>query len=332
MSSLSHRDRSLQHKTDFTWSITDEPHALRRQAILKAHPEISTLFGPDIRTFPLALLVVVLQICMAFLCKDLHWTWLVIVTYCVSATANHLLLMISHELTHNLCFHTPEYNQLLAVITNLPTAIPSAITFKQYHIAHHRFQGVDEWDMDLPTWLEAGIVGGHTVRKLLWIALLPVLYLRPLFLKPRMLNKWELFNYTLQLSFDFLVLFAWGWGAVFYMLAGMLMAVGFHPSGFHFIAEHYEFVSGTETYSYYGPINYIALNIGYHNEHHDFPKVAWSRLPLVKRMAPEFYESLPYHTSYLQTVWKFITDPMLGPFSRVKRKPPMPSDVHSKEL
>ena len=61
-------------------------------------------------------------------------------------------------------------------------------------------------------------------------------------------------------------------------------------------------------------------NVGYHNEHHDFPKIPWSRLSKVKKIAPEFYDNLPSYNSYLWVMWKYITDPTVGPWSRVKRK------------
>ncbi|CAG8799102.1 12159_t:CDS:2, partial [Racocetra fulgida] len=43
-----------------------------------------------------------------------------------------------------------------------------------------------------------------------------------------------------------------------------------HPVAARYIQEHYTFDDGQETYSYYGRLNKIFMNIGYHNEHHDF--------------------------------------------------------------
>jgi len=48
------------------------------------------------------------------------------------------------------------------------------------------------------------------------------------------------------------------------------------------------------------------LNICYHNEHHDFPNIPWSRLPLLTQKAPEFYLNLKYYTSYTQVLFEFF--------------------------
>lgn len=88
----------------------------------------------------------------------------------------------------------------------------------------------------------------------------------------------------------------------------------------HLIAEHYEFINRMETYDYIGWANVVNVNVGYHIEHHDFPMIPWTRLPLLRKMAPEFYENLPYHTNYYKVILQYIFDKYMGPFSRISRE------------
>jgi len=75
-----------------------------------------------------------------------------------------------------------------------------------------------------------------------------------------------------------------------------------------------------ETYSYYGPLNYLTYNVGLHNEHHDFPAVPWTRLPKLRELAHEFYDDLPCHQSWVGVMWQFVLDDNVGLWCRLKRK------------
>lgn len=74
-----------------------------------------------------------------------------------------------------------------------------------------------------------------------------------------------------------------------------------------------------ETCSYYGPLNWLTFNVGYHVEHHDFPSIPGSRLHMLSKIAPEFYTNLKHHTSWTYVLWQYITDPKVGPSARVRR-------------
>merc|ERR1711988_86646 len=124
----------------------------------------------------------------------------------------------------------------------------------------------------------------------------------------------------MQITFNLLVYFYSGRNGVLYLILGTLLGMGIHPLAGHFVAEHYTFITGQETYSYYGPLNIFSLNVGYHNEHHDFPFIPGSRLPLLREMASEFYDTLPHHESWSAVIWQYINDPNICPHSRVKRK------------
>ena len=97
----------------------------------------------------------------------------------------------------------------------------------------------------------------------------------------RMLDRWYAANVGVQVAFIASLWAVAGWRAVLYLTLSSIFAIGLHPVGARWIQEHY-LTSGTkgqETFSYYGPLNLVAFNVGYHNEHHDLMIVPWSRLP-----------------------------------------------------
>ena len=306
-------------KREFSWSYTDEPHLTRRREILLAHPEIRELFGTDVRTFPIVLLIFTTQCLLAYAVSSLPWLPLFLLAWAVGGTLNHSLQLAVHELSHNLCFASPLLNRLAAIFANLATGFPSSVSFTKYHMDHHQWQGVDGVDTDIPTTAEVHVFV-NALLKLAWLALQPVFYaVRPTVVRPKPYGRWELTNIGVQVAFNVLVAWLCGIKGLSYLIIGTLLGLGLHPAAGHFVAEHYELVSGQETYSYYGPANWLNFNVGYHNEHHDFPRIPWSRLPLVTRLAPEYYLSLPHYTSYLALFWAYITDASLGPHARIKR-------------
>ena len=300
------------------------------------------LMGHDWRIAIQFVLTVVIQLFMAYMVKDSSWIELIILTYVVSGTLNHSLSVGLHEVSHNLAFgaHRPLANKLLGYFANLPMGVPAFITFKKYHRDHHKYLGVYNYDPDLPTRIEARLFSS-TFGKILYVGLLPLLYtIRPVLVMPKKIEKNEIINGLIQIGFDLVILFTLGFNSLFYFLIGTLLGLGFHPISGHFIAEHYVFIKGYETYSYYGPLNLITFNVGYHNEHHDFPNIPCYRLPevsliiynwifiiniyifelKVRKIAPEFYDNLPCHHSWIKVLYDFITCTELGPYSRVHRE------------
>jgi sphingolipid delta-4 desaturase len=307
-------------RTDFDWVGTDEPHATRRKLILEKHPEIKQLMTYDTNSKWICLGLVSGQMLAAYLVQGAAWYWVVLMAYCFGAVCNHALQLAIHELAHNLMFKKALHNQLFGLVCNLPMVVAAAATFKKYHLEHHKFQGVHGIDVDLPTEWEGRIFRG-TLMKAVWVSLQGFFYaLRPLIVAPKSPGWLEAVNWATILSFDALLVATLGWGAIGYFLLCDFFGLGLHPVAGHFIAEHYCFTKGHETYSYYGSMRRIIFNVGFHNEHHDFPNIPGSKLHEVRRIADEFYRDLPCHTSYCKVIWEYITSPTMGPYYRIKRK------------
>jgi len=133
------------------------------------------------------------------------------------------------------------------------------------------------------------------------------------------MNRWTILSVVAAVTFDVAIVLFCGWNGLLYLAASVLFALGLHPLGARWIQEHYTLDPKQETFSYYGPLNFLTLNVGYHNEHHDFPSIPWNRLPALRAKAPEFYDTLESKQSLSRLLAQFIFDPRYSLHSRVVR-------------
>lgn len=297
---------------------------------MAAHPEIGKLCGPEPLTKYAVLAVVFIQILTAIILRSsaiLSWKFM-LSAYLIGGTCNQNIFLAIHEISHNLVFKSMMANRYFAIFANLPIGLPYSAAFRPYHLEHHKHLGVDGIDTDLPTRFEALFL--QNVLGKAFFATFQIFFyaLRPMIVKSQPFTMLHFANIFFQLAFDYCLITFCGWKSLIYLLFSSFFAGSLHPCAGHFIAEHYVFEQGlsstteepAETYSYYGALNLVTYNVGYHNEHHDFPFIAWSRLPKLKELAPEFYDDLPSHKSWSYVIYQFITDPRVGMFSRVKRQ------------
>jgi sphingolipid delta-4 desaturase len=307
---------------DFAYSPVAEPHRDRTKTILRSHPEIRELIGPNPTTFWWTLGIVLAQVGLAAFVATRPWWVVFAVAYGLGAFANHALFVMIHECAHKLVFKRKVANILAGLLADVPLFFPSSYSFQKYHLKHHAFQGVYELDADLPNRWEARLVGHSVVGKALWLLFYPFFQmLRPYRLKEiAVIDAWTLTNLATQILVNATAWIVLGPKAVAYFALSLFFSIGLHPLGARWIQRHYLTSDGTqETFSYYGLLNRLAFNVGYHNEHHDFPSVPWNKLPRIKQAVPEVYDRLDAHRSWTRLLFRFLFDRKLSLFSRIIR-------------
>ncbi|KAI8326209.1 hypothetical protein GQ54DRAFT_294905 [Martensiomyces pterosporus] len=308
---------------DFIHDDFDEPHRKRQKAILAKHPEVRELYGNEPLTAVIGAAAAGTQLLLAYMVgcvwTDLHWSVVLAIAYLLGGTVSALYGVIIHEAGHNLVFKNPLYNRLTGLMVNLPMVVPISQSFRRYHLEHHQFQGVEGMDPDLPLDSEIHLIHNNPLLKTLWVFCYSVMYVVRGLAMDKRPQRWELINWAFIICVDILIARYFSVRSLAYLAVSVFFGYGMHPGAAHFIQEHYIFRDGQETYSYYGSGNILYLNIGLHNEHHDFPQIPWTRIWKLRRIATEFYDPLYAHTSWVAVVVRFITSPMLGPQSRLVR-------------
>lgn len=312
----------LPNLEPFTRSNDAEPHKARTKAILKQHPEVRQHIGKNPWSIVVIVGLVTAQLALAFVLSDAPWWAILLVAYVVGAVIDHGLFVLIHECAHNLIFKRKALNTFAGMLANVPSVIPSSVSFKRYHLKHHSFQGVYELDADIPSVWEAKLIGNSPFRKAMWLLLFPLFQvLRPFRIRAMsLMDRWVALNMVIVFAVDVIVVLTLGTTALLYLVAAVFFSVGLHPVGARWIQRHWLVDDEQETYSYYGLMNALAFNVGYHNEHHDFPSVPWNRLPRLKDAAPEYYEELMSHRSWTRLLLQFVFDRRLSLFSRMVRE------------
>ena len=291
--------------------------------MLAAHPELRELAGPAPVTALWTLGLVVAQIGLAVLVGSRSWMIWVPVAYLVGATIDHALWALIHDTCHNLVFRWRTANRFVAILANLPLVVPGAISFGKYHLLHHRHMGDLEFDAGIPGPTEARVIGRSGFAKAMWIAgtIFVQGIVRPSRLKRvTLLDGWTIVNLIIQVGAMALLVYVAGWAPLKYLLFSTVFAIGLHPLGARWIQEHFALAPDQETYSYYGPLNRVSFNVGYHNEHHDIVNVPWSRLPEIRRIAPEFYDGLQSYSSWTTLLVRFVRDSNITLYTAIVRR------------
>jgi sphingolipid delta-4 desaturase len=326
-------DSPIEKLNDFYWTDHVEPHTLRRKEILKKYPQVTKLCGPEPLTKYIVCGVVSLQLSVAYYLRDksfFSWRFFLL-AYIVGATANQNCFLAIHELSHNLGFRKPLHNKLFSIFANIPIGIPYSASFQPYHQLHHKYLGDEVLDTDIPTAFEA-LVLSNVLGKAFFATFQIFFYaLRPMFITQIKFTYIHLLNVIFQFIVDVLIIKYWGVNSLLYFIFSSFLAGSLHPCSGHFIAEHYVMdppksynrqtdAPPAETFSYYGILNVVTWNVGLHNEHHDFPYIAWSKLFELNSIANEFYKDLPQHKSWIMVIWNFVLDDKVLLYNRVKRE------------
>lgn len=311
----------------FHHTFTAEPHHFRRKEMLKKYPDIRSLMGYDRKIAWINFFVVVVQLLLAVKVQKIFeshefsntdWFLYFLFTYLIGGSLAHWASMAIHEASHNTAAKSRNGNRLVGLWANLIMVVPAAMSLRKHHPHHHVNMGVLGKDQDIPRSWVKDWVGNKSFRKFLWITFY-ILFAIVSTGRIGKQNKYELLNIFTQILANLAIYLLIGPFAFYYICLSMFCGHTFNPISAHFIHEHYSDDGVQETFSYYGPINWITYNVGYHTEHHDFMNIPGTRLPELKKIAPEYYDSIVSHRSWFLVHLNFIFNKNYGHFCRITR-------------
>lgn len=326
-----------EEREDAVW------HRERSKAMVKAHPEIKTLFGNDPTTAVWCLAAAGTQLAIALAVGFGPWWLMLLTAWVVGTSINIMLFQLGHECVHGLVFKSKRLNRLWFTLTTLPMFLSGHHTWWEEHLVHHNDMGAKKDFITrrrsyfLRTRLTSPLVFPYSaimlVMQVMRSTIGLVMYAGGLLAgqskpTPRTLavladqhlvsgyvkdgaERWAVWYPLVNLVTCTALLLIGGWQSVVYLLASQAFFTGFlHPYclGWVLGISHFHGARRYQpTASHYGwLINLLSFNAGYHVEHHDLMTIPWRRMPALRRMAPEFYDNLETIPSYTWLALQFV--------------------------
>ena len=272
---------------------------------------LSLLRQPNVCTFYITVLLSVSQYLVA--CSIQHWDTNLLLKACfLGAPLTQGLYVLSLEYSGNLCFGQEVLDRVGGIVGNLITGVPYAELVRYVDAEHRAFCHSKVYiDPHKPSETEIKVVQGAGM-KIGYMCLYPIVYTyRLLFRHCISFTFFLLGNVLGQIGFNILIWYWYGFICLFYLwLSTYIGMCPLHPCASHLLLQHNRFDKRLErvrTYSYYGVVNIVTLNIGYHRERHAENRVPWTYLPLVKCLMGE-QDRKVYYTSTIQAIHDFIFD------------------------
>lgn len=284
-------------------------HNERRRRLFREHPEVRALVGRNPWTALAVLGLSSGQLAIAAYLDQFPWGLALACAYLFGALVSHALGVLIHEASHDLVFASPLANRFLAMVANVPMVFPAAMDFRHKHLLHHKHLGEpDGADTQAPHASDVAFASSP-LRTTLWHCF------EPLFSRGAAQSgtPWLALNALVHLLVLAPYTWLFGWTALLYLVAAGWFAFGPHPLGARRYGEHLTMRPAQPTASYYGPVNALSFNVGYHVEHHDVQSIPWNRLPELRRLAPELYDPLAAIGSWTRLAWQLFTAPGEGP-------------------
>jgi sphingolipid delta-4 desaturase len=327
-------------KPDAIW------HRERARAILRAHPEVKTLFGNEPWTAFWCVAAAGLQIGLAMAVSHFPWWVMLVTAYIVGSSVNIALFQLGHDCVHGNVFKRASWNRWLFTLTTLPMFLSGHHTWWAEHLVHHNDMGAKKdfitrrrsyflvtrrtsplflpyslfmvvmqflrTAIGLSMWVFGSLLRFRLEPGRLTMKVLADEHLASGYEKEGPpFKRWAAFYSIASLAMTAGLFLYGGWISLAYLLASQVFFTGFlHPYclGWVLGISHFH---GCRRYqptasNYSWILNILSFNAGLHVEHHDLMGIPWNRMWQLRRMAPEFYDELETIPSYGWLALSFV--------------------------